>query len=433
MEHNTLPYLRLAGGLAIIALLSPVARAIDAAGIDIHGSLSLTASYSGTYNYLGDTKGSPSLNLVDAIINGSHRFESGLRAGAQFYGYKVGNFRDVTLDWANLDYAVNSAFGVRVGRNKLPLGLYNDSQDLDATRTFASLPLTFYSKSYRATNGFVDGAVAYGTWEAGKAGSLEYQAYYGTKPTIPRNTPLITGSDNIALASSWEFNKPIYGGTLFWNMPISGLRVGYSYLVNPEGTLRGTLAPTSQLRSEYLVLPHLVDTYFGAGAWNNSGRFAGTLADITGIRMVTQVGSVEWNHGKWNLASEYKIQDLPQGVSTIPALKLLGIPAATPFKANILEWYVMASYQATDRVGYGVYYSYENRAHKTAGSSSDPTQYTKDWAGSVSYAVTSSWTMKAEIHLMDGRSELFNQGDDNQWNGTKDRWAYLVLKSSLSF
>jgi len=93
----------------------------------------------------------------------------------------------------------------------------------------------------------------------------------------------------------------------------------------------------------------------------------------------------------------------------------------------------MASYQATDRLGYGLYYSYENRAHKTAGSSSDPTQYTKDWAAATSYALTASWTVKAEIHLMDGRSQLFTQGDDNQWNGTKNRWAYLVLKSTLSF
>lgn len=431
MEIKILPSLRLAALFLVVGAHS--AWALDASGIDIHGSVSLTASSSETYNYLGDTKGAPSLNLVDAIINAAHRFENGTRVGAQLYGYKVGKFRDVTLDWANLDYAVNSGFGVRLGRNKMPLGLYNDSQDLDSTRSFASLPFTFYSKSYRATNGFVDGAAAYGTWGAGKAGSLEYQAYYGTKPSIPRSTPLITGSDNIARATSWEFKKPIYGCTLFWDTPLSGLRLGYSHLVNPEGALRGVLAPTTELRREYLMLPAVVDTAMGAGTWNNSGSFAGTIADIIKIRMITEVYSLEWNHNKWNLAAEYKVQDMPQGLSSIPALRQLGMPADRPFKANILEWYVMTSYQATKRLGCGVYYSYENRANKTVGSSSDPTLFTKDWAAALSYAVTSNWTMKAEIHALNGRSQIFIQGDDNQWNGTKNRWAYYVVKSTLSF
>jgi len=431
MTKTSLPALLLAVGW--FTVVARPAYGLDADAVSVHGSVSATASYSDTYNYLGNTRDNLDLNLLDVVLNGTHRFESGLRAGAQLYAYKVGDMSDVTVDWASLDYAFTPWFGVRLGRNKTPFGLYNDSQDLDAVRTFASLPITFYPKKLRPVTSSADGLNCYGNVGLGRIGTLEYQVYVGTKPSVHQDTPLIRGSDNIAESTEWNFKKPSEGGFLFWNTPLDGLRVGFSAMALPKNELLGVLGSRSQLRAEYLTLPTMVDQLFGAGTWDGSGHWAGTPANITNIRCANQVFSLEYTRARWLFAAESKLSNYTGGVSTIPALARLGLPTTTPFSAYFEQYYGMATYQATDRVGLGLYYSYENVARKTPGSSSDPTQYTKDWAAAVSYAVNNAWILKVEGHLMNGRSLVWSAGDDNRTSGTGNAWTYLVVKSTFSF
>ena len=92
---------------ACLSSLAGPLFAVDAGPVAIHGSISATAAVSDRYNYLGDTKDSPSINSIEAVINGSHRFENGLAASAQLYAYEVDNYSDVSLDFATLDYAFN--------------------------------------------------------------------------------------------------------------------------------------------------------------------------------------------------------------------------------------------------------------------------------------------------------------------------------------
>jgi hypothetical protein len=369
-------YKTTSGRLSLIVLAASSAlavHAVDMGGVAIHGSLSSTASYSPEYNYIGDTKDSLDLNQTELTVNGTKRFDNGLKLAAQLYGYQLAGYKDFTVDFANADYSFRQEIGVRVGRNKLPVGLYNEVQDLDQVRVFASLPLNFYAHSGRAIGAAFDGASLYGNIPASKAGSFDYQLFVGTMPSPNKETPLMKG---IPGASSLDLNT-VYGGSLVWNAPVDGLRFGYSFQALPK-----------------------MDLIIGPA--------------ITEIDYQTHVVSIEYTRGKWTAVTEYKHTASTNTVTNFP------VPPSTSHEDHA---YAQLTYQATDKLGLGVYYCYSD--YETKGVD-------KDTAFAASYALQPWWLVKAEFHFMDGINNLGNAGDSNP--GASDKtWSYLVLKTTLSF
>lgn len=363
--------LRLAAGIAGLCISTSL-HAADMGGIAIHGSLSATAAYSPEYNYLGDTKGSLDLNQVELILNGTKRFDNGIKLAAQIYAYELAGYEDLTVDFANLDYSFRQEFGVRLGRNKLPSGFYNEVQDLDQVRIFASLPLNFYQRAARSFGAGYDGAAVYGNIPAGKAGSWDYQAYAGMMQPLDKDMPFMQGlgSDKLDI-------KNVYGAALVWNTPVDGLRAGYSYQGAPK--IEGATGP------------------------------ARTEIDYT-----AQVASIEYTRGKWVAATEYKHAVAKVEVTNFP------VPPSSSAEDHV---YFQLTYQATDKLGLGAYYAYSD--YESSG-------VTKDIALAVSYAIQPWWLVKAEVHAIDGIGELGSAGDLNP-GATDETWTYFVLKTTVSF
>lgn len=366
---STLP---LAAACAALSASIPL-HAADMGGVAIHGSLSLTSSYSPEYNYQGDTKGRLDWNQTELILNGTKRFDNGVKLAAQIYAYEFAGYEDLSLDFANLDYSFRQELGVRVGRNKLPLGLYTESQDLDQIRVFASLPLAFYPKSLRAFGSFYDGVSLYGNVGVGQGGSLDYQVYGGFGVSVDEEHPFMRG-----LGASELTGNKIYGFSLFWNTPVSGLRAGYG---------------VERLPSADLVL-------------------GGVIASE--LEYTSQVFSVEYIRDKWLFAAEYKIND---------AALDFALPFIPDSKSTDRVAYGQATYQATERLGLGLYHSHGKY---------DNGDTVNDTAFAVSFAIQPWWLVKAEVHAIDGLHFLGEAGDSNP--GARDEtWTYFVLKTTLSF
>ncbi len=429
-NHHPAVFAALVAGSCFGVLTS---RATDVGGLAIHGTVSATASSSDNVSYLGDTKDTLSLNIVDLILNGTHRFDNGLRVGAQIYAFKLGDYRNVTLDFANLDYSFNQSIGVRLGRNKLPHGLYNDSQDLDAIRTFASLPFSFYPRSLRAIDAAFDGVSLYGTLGLSRAGSLDYQIYAGAKEAISgSDNPLLRGlSGGLPKFDHWTFDQGVQGAAIFWNLPVDSLKIGYSVQRLPQTHLSGALGTTATLSGGDLALTQMVDSMLGAGAWDYSGMFAGTPVDITGMDILFRTLSAEYTSGRWVIAAEYKLLDELHGTNTIPALGLLGEPAVSSYSNSLEYYYGMVTYQATDEVGLGYYYAQNSDDRK--GSSTNPNNYSKDHCVAISYNLSKWCILKAEYHFLDGFTPLGLSGDAKPANTRDSKWHYLVLKTTVSF
>jgi predicted porin len=135
---------------------------------------------------------------------------------------------------------------------------------------------------------------------------------------------------------------------------------------------------------------------------------------ITEIDYTAQVVSAEYTRGKWMVATEYKHASVDVEVTNFP------VPPATSREDHV---YVQLTYQATDKLGLGVYYAY---------SDYEGTGVDKDIAFAAAYALQPWWLVKAEVHAMDGINQLGHAGDHNP-AASDDTWTYFVLKSTLSF
>jgi hypothetical protein len=121
---------------------------------------------------------------------------------------------DIThLDWAFVDYRVNSSLTLRGGQIKLPVGLYNEVIDARFLHQATLVPLL-----YQEAAGFTDenfrGANA--TYSHGiGSGNIALTAYYGEVARAP-DTPETTTFGRLS------------GVNLVYSTPWSGLKLGYS-------------------------------------------------------------------------------------------------------------------------------------------------------------------------------------------------------------
>ena len=125
---------------------------------------------------------SGSAQWTEGAISFSDPVTDNLRIGMQVHMYQLGEFggSNVQVDWASGDYRFNDRLGFRVGKIKTPLGLFNDSQDVDSLFLWVLLPQSMYPVDNRGFNLAELGGELYGSLNLGKrAGSLQFQGHAG--------------------------------------------------------------------------------------------------------------------------------------------------------------------------------------------------------------------------------------------------------------
>ena len=148
------------------AVFAPVVPAHADADVEIHGFVSQGYIKTTKENqYPVGNSGEGSYNFNDFGINFARRVAPRLRVGLQLFAQDRGNFGNdkITVDWAYGDYRHKDWLGVRVGKVKIPLGLYNESRDNDALRNPILLPQGLYSDYFRDVTNSILGAGIYGT------------------------------------------------------------------------------------------------------------------------------------------------------------------------------------------------------------------------------------------------------------------------------
>jgi hypothetical protein len=136
-----LAFLCVCFGAGRIALQAQEFKLFDRA-VQVHGFASQGFVYTDDNNWLTMNTSQGSAAWTDFGLNMSSEVTDRLRIGAQGYDRNLGQLGQYhpTLDWAVADYRFKSWFGLRGGKVKTTLGLYNDTQDLDFLRPFALLP-----------------------------------------------------------------------------------------------------------------------------------------------------------------------------------------------------------------------------------------------------------------------------------------------------
>ena len=221
---------------------------------------------------------------------------------------------------------VSDGFGIRLGKFKRPDGLYNTVRDADAVRNPILLPQGIYSERLRDILIAVQGVGIYGFLDMNNAGSLDYSFYLGNQPIDPEEQlvkdVLLKTTFGILDYDSVEF-KYAYGGQVFWNTALTGLRIGqsiYSAAIEVNGT--NAIYPwySSQIKDAMFETPY---------------------------RLVT---SVEYQREKFTLTGEYMMHKFETADSPVGGVMTpYGFPAGGTFKFDLESYYLQLVYQVTEK------------------------------------------------------------------------------------
>ncbi|HLY61411.1 MAG TPA: hypothetical protein VKV95_11735 [Terriglobia bacterium] len=324
--------------------------------------------------------------------NASVQITDKFRIGAQIYDRNLGQLGKwhPQLDWAEGTYKFNSWFGIRGGKVKTVMGLYNDTQDLDFLHTFAILPQSIYPMDLRDvtiahTGGDVFGDVSLRK----KGGTLSYTAYVGHRQDSPYG--------GYAYLIGPSFNRMgglQFGGDLRWTTPLKGLLVGVSRLNE-----------------------------------NISAQYAEGTPNATTLKSKVAFTNQYFAQYKWNklvVDSEYRRYDLDATINGGP-----------DFQTYFRGWYVAGSYRVAKHVQLGSYYSHYAINVPVNFLIPPGNGFDHDKVVTARFDINRFFNIKVEGHFMHG----FGMPDDypngfysvDNPQGLKPNTTALVVKTSFKF
>jgi len=369
------------------------ARAEDASSgfslpkLEAHGFVSQGYLRTTSNNYLAKSA-SPrgSFEMAEVGLNFTQTLSENLRTGIQLFARDlgpIGNY-DIKADWFYLDFRWTDALGVRAGRIKLPFGLYNETNDIDAARVPILLPQSVYPSRSRDYLLAQTGVEVYGRLLTGAAGALDYRAYGGTiflDATSPPGSPIVVQ----------ELTVPyLFGGRLLWETPLEGLRVG---------------ASAQKLR---------LDTTLLQGDTRIRAKIPAVLW-VTSLEYAADALSLAAEYGRWHVSSTSSQPDDPSLNTTVDSERA----------------YVMAALRLNDWFEPGAYYSllFPNvrDRHGTG-------EQQHDVALTLRFDLHTHWLFKLEGHYMLGTADV-----DRRLNGgtalddLTRRWGAFFAKTTAYF
>lgn len=369
----------------LVCLCTGKLQAQSLEGIEIHGFVTQGFLFSSHNNYLTMQSSVGSMAWTDGAVSVSDSLTDKLRVGIQLHMYQLGQLGgpNIQVDWASGDYRVNDHLGFRAGKVKTVMGLFNDSQDVDAVFLWTLLPQGAYPVDNEGfflahVGGDVYGYLPLG----GRGGKLRYDGYVG-QSNLPLNGGFLKQFADAGLAFTSSPGGKTYGGDLRWEAPLKGLILGSSADVQ---AMDGS-APGGNL--------HL-------------------------IPFILTVQYTQFTKGRFYFGGEY---------DRAPATAILTIgTAAIPVPLDVRSWFAMGSYRLWKKVKVGSYYShYVNKGLDTT----QPASYSKDWVASGRYDFNSYFYAKVEGHFLHGNG-LGYYASTNP-NGLKPNSNMLAAKIGFSF
>ncbi|MFM2125451.1 MAG: hypothetical protein RL328_1902 [Acidobacteriota bacterium] len=254
--------------------------------LQFHGFVSQGYAVSDHNNYLTMNTSQGTAKFSDGALNLTWKVNDRLRLGSQVYSRAIGDLGKgrVALDWAVVDFRFRDWLGIRAGKVKTPLGLFNDAQDQEFLYTWALLPQAAYPLDLRETTNAHVGGDLYGSIDLKKRGFVTYQAYAGRVPTDYRSGFLYGIEDSGFTNVSYSARTAGYD--VRWTTPVTGLFAGFSQAFLHRkfwGQLVGDPEPGSA--DNYFNRQSVVYMEFARGGWRFDGeyRFAKALTRIPGL------------------------------------------------------------------------------------------------------------------------------------------------------
>jgi hypothetical protein len=241
--------------------------------MQLHGFASQAVVNTSDNRYFGNSP-STSFDFTELGINASYRVDPRLLFSGQILSRRAGEMYDGTpsLDYALIDYAPLSdaqrRIGVRAGRIKNPIGLYNETRDVPFTRPGIFLPQVVYYDKIRNLLLSSDGVMFYGEL-FGERGNLSL--------TLGGGQAVI--DDNVEwtyLADDYDGDLKPDGiswiGSLWYSTPTDNLKLGLSGVLTEMKFDAGSGSP---LESGSIDVANWIASFqYNAEDWTLSGEYA---------------------------------------------------------------------------------------------------------------------------------------------------------------
>ncbi len=371
-------------------------------GFQVHGFLSQGYFLTTNNNLFGSSERGGSLDFTEIGINASWAPRPNLLLAAQGLSRRAGEASEgePELDFALLDYAALSTaerrLGVRLGRVRLPFGLYNDTRDVPFARPSILLPQSIYNERTRELQISADGILLYGE-ERGTWGNLTLELGPALARVDNENSELaLLGRDFPGdLESRWSFI-----GRLMYSTPsetlrlaVTGVRLETDY--NPRFAFPDDLGPGKDLFEPVIF-------------------------------------SAQYNAESWSLTGEYARRPIKDEGFLVPG-----------FDLDIVgeSYYVQGIYRIDPHwemvVRYDVFYANvdDRDGSKTEAATGIPSshQFAKDWTVGVRYNITPSLMARAEYHNVYGGTFFLFPQDNPDLSALDTKWDIFALLFSYRF
>ncbi len=372
---------------------------LGSAPVQIHSFGSQGFAASNQNNFLTMKTSQGSFSMTDGGANVTVKISDRFRVGAQIYDSNTGeiNHWHPQLDWALADYKFKDWFGIRGGKVKTTLGLFNDTQDMEFLHNWALLPQSLYPTDLRDNTIAHLGGDIYGDIQLPKAGSLSYTAYAGKGGNNRRGGYYYNLADSGAPINS--YSNYVYGGDLKWNSRVPGLMTGVSVLRRSTSIVGTSLTP-------YGGFPY--------------------TADSSPAETVTAVYA-DYSKDKLHLNAEFR--------NDADHLNIAVLGQPSPLDASTKGWFVSGSWKLAQKLEAGAYYSAFLVEHSS--TPSDPaTKHIYDRVISARYDFNRIFHVKLEGHFMDGYGDYYSAHGfylRSNPSGFKPTTNMLLLRTGFSF
>jgi hypothetical protein len=360
-----------------------------AADVQIHGFISQGYLRSSENNFYKDTKDG-TFEFNELGINFATKPTSRVMLGVQLFSYDLGDIGndEVVVDWAFADCRFKEWANLRAGKMKAPMGLYNESRDVDLLRTSVFLPQSVYFEILRDSMLAITGIGVYGDVDLGLAGSLSYLTQGGGM-NIKNDGGTAQGIIALGVDSVDKIEvKSAYAGGLKWSTPIPGLLLAFSQ-TNVD----------LEVFSDPLVL-----------RYNDFDAF---------------VYSIEFTWNDLIIAAELNRMFIDTFLNNSPYgfLKLGGFYGSVAYR--FIDWFEAA-------VIYSEWYDDWDNKHGRNNPGKEFGAWQKDWTLALRFDINSNWLAKLEYHYIDGTNQILAQyGRDG--NSDEQYWSMYAIKLTYSF
>ena len=361
---------------------------IEAINLEAHGFVSFGYLRTWENNVYDSDTIDGTTEFYEAALNAIARPWERVRLGAQLFVRDLGHYDNgrVELDWAYADFQLHPLCDVQLGRVKIPLGLYNESQDIDAARSSVLLAQSLYPTRLRDLQVAVDGGKVSGRAEMGDAGALSYTMFGGTKQFDRDGAYAAYVGQTSRMTVNEAAVKAVYGGMVQWDTPV------------PDVALRFTAYQARDIVIDGVSL-------FG-------GQPVHFVSDSRSL-----VTSLQWEPRDWTFAAEY-LNIATAGESTTGAV-------TRPYEFDYNGGYVSATWHV--RSWLDGYVASEYRHSEVAGR---PTSFGWSWIAAINVLPLRNWSLKAEYQYQDNAVGVLAVENPQ---GVSQSWHLFALKTTVDF